>query len=184
MFLWQEKMNSEEMISLIIEALKNVNSLRFFRTERGYQGRFACALYKILDGKRIFPDDAIIEEEYQKNYTSHGTRQRPDLIIHVPFEAGRSGTRSENNFVVFAFKKDANEKKAKGDFEKLDALFDKLKYPLGIFINVSERQGIFLDKYTGTNKNRIHEFCVKLVDDKVNILHAYFKKDQIINENL
>jgi nucleoside-diphosphate-sugar epimerase len=45
-----------------------------------------------------------LEQEYQKGTSSHGTTQRPDIIIHVPVE--HSGARiTENNYVVYALKK-------------------------------------------------------------------------------
>jgi len=136
-------MNSELIIETIIEALKHMDSPRFFKTERGFQGRFACALYEIFDAKNIFQDDTIIEEEYQKRIDPHGTKLRPDLIVHVPVESSHSSSRTENNFVAFAFKRQANENKAKQDFKKLNELFEKLKYPLGIFININGGQKFF-----------------------------------------
>jgi len=177
-------MNLELIIETIIEALKHMDSLRFFKTERGFQGRFACALYEIFDAKNIFQDDTIIEEEYQKRIKPHGTRLRPDLIIHVPVESGHSNSRTENNFVVFAFKKQTNKDRAKEDFEKLNELFEKLKYPLGIFININGRSEIFLNKYSGLFKKIIHEFCITQTNDKLDILHAYFQNDKVITEKV
>jgi len=177
-------MDSELIIKVIIEALKRMDSPRFFKTERGFQGRFACALYEIFDAKNIFQDDTIIEEEYQKRIKPHGTRLRPDLIIHVPVESGHSNSRTENNFVVFAFKKQTNKDRAKEDFEKLNELFEKLKYPLGIFININGRSEIFLNKYSGLFKKIIHEFCITQTNDKLDILHAYFQNDKVITEKV
>lgn len=157
-------------IEIIIEALKHMDSPRFFKTERGFQGRFACALYEILNKRQIFPDDTIVEEEYQKRIEPHRTSLRPDLIIHVPFEAGHSSSRKENNFVVFAFKRQASKDDAKDDFEKLDTIFRELEYPLGIFINIDGRSEVFLDKYSGSFKNRIHEFCIRQTNNKLDIL--------------
>lgn len=177
-------MDSELIIETIVEALKHMDSPRFFKTERGFQGRFACALYEIFDAKKIFPDDTIIEEEYQKRIRPHGTRLRPDLIVHVPVESGHSGSRIKNNFVVFAFKRQANEYRAKEDFKKLNELFEKLKYPLGIFININGCPEVFLDKYSGSFKNRIHEFCITQTNNKLDILHAYFQDDKVITERV
>jgi len=175
-------MDSELIIKIIIEALKHMDSPRFFKTERGFQGRFACALYKIFDVKKIFQDDMIIEEEYQKRIEPHGTKLRPDLIVHVPVESSHSCSRTENNFVVFAFKRQSNEDRAKEDFKKLNELFEKLGYPLGIFININGRSEIFLNKYSGLFKNRIHEFCITQNNGKNNIIHAYFQNDRVITE--
>jgi hypothetical protein len=178
------KMDSELIIETIVEALKHMDSPRFFKTERGFQGRFACALYGRFDAKKIFQDDTIIEEEYQKRIDPHETKLRPDLIVHVPVESSHSSSRTENNFVVFEFKRQANEYWAKEDFKKLNELFEKLKYPLGIFININGRSEIFLDKYSGLFKNRIHEFCITQTNDKINILHAYFQNDKVIIDNV
>jgi len=160
-----------------------MDSSRFFKTERGFQGRFACALYKILDAESLFPDDTIIEEEYQKRIGNHGTRLRPDLIIHVPVESTHSSDRTENNFVIFAFKKQADEDIAKEDFQKLDKIFEELKYPLGIFININGSES-FLDRYSGSFKNRIHEFCVTQTNNKLDILHAYFQDNKVLTERV
>jgi len=102
-------MDSVLIIETIIEALKNMDSPRFFKTERGFQGRFACALYERFDAKKIFQDDTIIEEEYQKRPGVHRTKLRPDLIVHIPVESSQASTRKENNFVVFEFKKQAKK---------------------------------------------------------------------------
>ncbi len=177
-------MNSRLIIDIVIKAIKDVDSPRFFKTERGYQGRFACALYKELDEKEIFPDDAIIEEEYQKNLKDHRTKQRPDLIIHVPAESSQSRSKAENNFVVFAFKKRASEHDAEKDFKKLNELFKNLKYPLGIFININGNSKVFMDKYIGSFRNRIHELCVTQTNEKLDIIHAYFQDDKVIAEKI
>ena len=49
-------MNSELIIETIIEALKHMDSPRFFKTERGFQGRFACALGKKTWGQIFIID--------------------------------------------------------------------------------------------------------------------------------
>ena len=167
-----------------MQALKEINSTRFFKTERGFQGRFACALYKILDEEKIFPDDAIIEQEYQKRLGDHRTTQRPDLIIHVPFEAEHSQHRWEDNFVVFAFKKDADVDTAKEDFGKLDIMFKELKYPIGFFININGYPDIYLDQYTGVFKDRIHEFSIRGKERNVMIRHAYFADGNVFVEDI
>ena len=119
-----------------------------------------------------------------KKIDLHGTKLRPDLIVHVPVESSHSSSRTENNFVVFAFKKQANKDRAKEDFEKLNELFEKLKYPLGIFININGRSEIFLNKYSGLFKKIIHEFCITQTNDKLDILHAYFQNDKVITEKV
>jgi hypothetical protein len=173
-----------KVIKIVIQALKTINSTRFFKTERGFQGRFACSLYQIFDEMKIFPDDAIIEQEYQKRLPDHGTTQRPDLIIHVPFEAGHSRNRWEDNFVVFAFKKNAGKEEAQEDFEKLNIMFEKLRYPIGFFININGYPNIYLNKYIGEFKDRIQEFSIKAEEGKVLIRHAWFKDGNLSVEDI
>jgi hypothetical protein len=174
----------DAIIRIVIQALKEINSARFFKTERGFQGRFACALYKVLDAEKIFPDDAIIEQEYQKRLRDHGTTQRPDLIIHVPFETGHAQKRWEDNFVVFAFKKNADEGTAKDDFGKLDIMFKKLKYPIAFFININGYPNISLENYEGNYKRRIHELSNKMEDGKLYIRHGYFEGGKLQIEDV
>ena len=176
-------MNTNAVIEIVIEALKEVNNPRFFKTERGYQGRFACAMYEVMDNKEIFPDDTILEEEYQKRLKEHGTIQRPDIIVHIPTEISGSADRSKNNFAVFAFKKNANSEKATEDFDKLDIMFKKLGYPLGIFINIGALH-THIDEYKGDYKERLHFFSVVLKNVELKIVHAYFKNGQIEQQSV
>jgi hypothetical protein len=177
-------MDSEIIIEIVIQALKEINSPRFYKTERGFQGRFACGLYKILEERHIFPDDYEIEEEYQKRLKDHGTRLRPDLIIHIPFVTGRAESRREDNFVVYAFKLRANEAEANEDFEKLDELFEKLDYPIGFFINIGRYPNIFLENYSGRFMERIHELSNKIEEGRLYIRHAYFKNRELVTEEV
>ncbi|MEA2033564.1 MAG: hypothetical protein U9N41_08285 [Euryarchaeota archaeon] len=176
-------MDTNIVIEIIIEALKKVNNPRFFKTERGYQGRFACAMYEVMDDKGIFPDDAILEEEYQKRLNEHGTGQRPDLIVHIPTEISGLANTSKNNLVVFAFKKNATLKKVGEDFYKLDVMFKELEYPLGIFINIGTLH-THIDKYRGNYKERLHFFSVVMKNVEVKIVHAFLKNGQIEKQNI
>lgn len=173
------KISIHAFIEIVITALKEINSPRFFKTERGFQGRFAIALYKILGENNIFQDGTIIEEEYQKKLKLHGIKQRPDLIIHVPIESSHSSNRKENNYVVFAFKLSGNKTKVMKDFEKLNELIEKLDYSLGIFININSLNS-FLGEYQGPNKDKLHEFCIKQINGKLKLRYAHFQEEKII----
>ncbi len=179
-----KNMDSEIIVGIVIGALQEITSPRFYRTERGFQGRFAGALQGMSDRIRIFPKGTIIEEEYQKVKTSHRVRLRPDLIIHIPFEAGVTESRKEGNFVVFAFKLRANEKEAGQDFEKIDRLFEKLNYPIGFFVNISGYPNMFLENHSGAFKDRIHELSNKMEDGKLYIRHGYFKNGKLAIEDV
>lgn len=143
------KISIHSFIEIVITALKEIKSPRFFKTERSFQGEFISALKKILVEENIFAYDTIIEEEYQKSLKLYGIRQRPDLIIHVPVESSHSSNRRENNYIVFAFKLSGNKTKAMKDFEKLDEIIDKLSYSFGIFININSLNS-FLGEYKGS----------------------------------
>src|SRR5581483_8883202 len=54
------------IIEATIDALKSVKHPRFFRTERGYHGRFYCALQSVLDQRMSLDDACILEMEYRK----------------------------------------------------------------------------------------------------------------------
>ena len=112
-------------IEIVITALKEIVSPRFFMTERGFQGNFAIALNKILGEHNIFPEGTIIEEEYQKTLKLHGITQRPDLIIHVPIESSHSTNRKETNYIACEFKLSGNKIKVMKDFENLNELIEK-----------------------------------------------------------
>jgi hypothetical protein len=85
--------------------------------------------------------------------------------------------------LLFAFKKNADQKVAEEDFGKIDIMFKKLKYPIGFFINIDRYPDIFLDSYDGDFKDRIHEFCIKL-DNGLHILHAFFKEGKLLVEEV
>ena len=173
------KISIHSFIEIVITALKEIDTPRFFKTERGFQGRFNIALNKILDEQNIFPEGTIIEEEYQKRLKLHGINQRPDLIIHVPIESSHSSNRKENNYIAFAFKLSGNKIKVMKDFENLNELIEKLNYSIGIFININSINS-FLGEYQGPNKDKLHEFCIKQINGKLNLRYAHFQEGKII----
>ena len=151
----------EEVLAATVEALRNVDDPRFFRTERGYHGRFYCTLQAALDRKRQLINGVILEMEYQKS-NRHGIAQRPDIILHIPAEESGASVRG-NNFAVFALKRRASPADAIADFGKLDEMCERLDYPLAIFINVdSERH--YREEYTGPFPDRLHTFGVVLAN--------------------
>jgi hypothetical protein len=122
------------LITATETAIRTVDAPRFFRTERGFQGRFYSSLLAELEHAGLLVGGAILEMEYQKR-GPHGTAQRPDIIFHIPFE--HSGAdRTANNFAVWALKRRATVASAQDDFDKLDQMFSGLQYPLGFFVNI------------------------------------------------
>ena len=116
--------------------------------------------------KPIFPSETIVEQEYQKVLEKHGIRKRPDIIIHIPYEKGLYPNRYTGNFVAIQLKLRASETKAKEDFNTLDLMFERLKYPLGIFSNIDSDK-TFFDCYSGNYKSRLYCFAVQLVEGEV-----------------
>jgi hypothetical protein len=152
------------MRNLIIESTREslaaVSHPRFFRSERGYQGRFYCALQAAFDKRGLLDDGArIIELEYQKG-ARHGMSQRPDIIYHIPVEVSGK-ERWANNYAVWALKLESSARAALDDFEKLDGMFASLHYPVGFFININSQQD-FLEHYPGSFRDRLYGYCVWL----------------------
>ena len=125
----------KQIIDATIVALKSINHIRLFKSERGFQGRLFCKLLSIFDSYDIISDDLILEMEYQKS-SRHSMKQRPDIILHIPTEVSGVGVY-ENNFAVWALKREATKKGAIEDFKKLDKMFRDLSYPVGFFININ-----------------------------------------------
>jgi hypothetical protein len=124
----------DEIVTATDQALQQVAEPRFFRTERGFQGQFYCALQRALEERSLLQNGRILEMEYQKS-NRHGMSQRPDIVLHVPTEdSGMAVT--ENNFAVWALKRRATTQQAEEDFARLDQMFEILRYPLGIFVNI------------------------------------------------
>ncbi len=153
-----------------LEALRAVTARRFFRSERGYQGRFYCALQAALDRRGVLQDGIILEMEYQKG-SRHNMSQRPDIILHVPAEETGSPVKA-NNFAVWALKRQASVARALNDFQKLDEMCHVLRYPLAVFINV-DSQRHHLENYAGSFPHRLHGFAVWPEKAAICITHGW-----------
>lgn len=140
-------------------AIRAVDAARFFRTERGFQGRFYCALQAELEQAGLLVDGAILEMEYQKG-AAHGMGQRPDIIFHVPVEHSGSDRRA-NNFAVWALKRRATVASAHDDFDKLDQMFIGLEYPLGFFVNIDTTDHM-AEHYNGQFRTRLAAVAASL----------------------
>jgi hypothetical protein len=122
----------------------------------------------------------------------HGTRQRPDIILHIPTEVSRAAV-NENNYAVWALKLQANQSKAKEDYSKLNEMFSVLNYQNGFFINIDSEHH-FLDVIAHNCKNfcnevyytfreRVAAFAVQRSASDVSVKVAYWD-DNEITENL
>ncbi len=170
----------ELIIEATINALKLARNVRFFRTERGYQGELFCELKNALYEKGIIEEDLILEMEYQKVQDRHRTRRRPDIILHVPAEVSDAPAH-ENNIGVWALKHNASMLDAQNDFNKLDEMFRHLNYFLGFFINIDSNFH-HLELYSGNYKDRIFAFAVNLSDNTLHIKQASFIGGKINEE--
>jgi hypothetical protein len=154
----------DEIVTATERALQAVAEPRFWRTERGFQGRFYCALQQALDSGGLLPDGRILEMEYQKS-ADHNIYQRPDIVLHVPAEESNA-PRSAHNFAVWALKRKATLREASDDFEKLDQMFDALRYPVGLFINIAATKH-FAQAYRGRYPSRLRTVAVSRTDDRI-----------------
>ena len=158
-----------ELISATESAIRAVDAERFFQTERGFQGRFYCALQAELDRLGLLVNGAILELEHQKS-ARHGLSQRPDIVFHIPNEHSRTGVTS-NNFAVWALKRKATPKDARDDFTKLDAMFEILHYPFGFFVNIDAVDPM-RQHYEGRHSTRLAAVAAKLASNQINVVWA------------
>lgn len=147
-------------------ALRQLTEPRYFRTERGFQGRFYCALQLALDKNNVLESPPILEMEYQKS-GRHGLSQRPDIILHVPAEDSGAGVAAYN-YAVWALKLKASPSGAEDDFRKLDDMFSLLDYPLGIFVNIDATDHR-REVYSGKFSDRLYTVAVRLKDGEVKL---------------
>jgi len=129
----------EHFLTVLRDALGNIGEARLFQDERGYQGELLQELGRRLE-RGSLPGDPIIQQEYQKRLPLHKVRIRPDIIVHVPFDRGLTGSRDEGNFVAIELKRRATAKTARQAFANLALMKKALKYPLTIFINVDSEE--------------------------------------------
>lgn len=122
-------------LSLFEGALTSIDEPRLYKSERGYQGALLAELIRRLRDAN-FVGRPIAEQEYQKVVHKHGLRTRPDLIVHVPFDRGVTGSRASGNYVAIELKRKAGPQKARLDLDKLKRLAETLNYPLTLFVNI------------------------------------------------
>ena len=156
----------EILIAATEAAIRSVDAARFFQTERGFQGRFYCALQAELDRAGLIANGAILEMEYQKS-TRHGLGQRPDIVFHIPAEHSGAGVGA-NNFAVWALKRQATVAEARDDFDKLDQMFNALEHPLGFFVNIDATDPM-REHYTGPHRPRLAAVAAQLFGIQVNV---------------
>lgn len=157
----------EALIVATNAAIRCVDASRYFQTERGFQGRFYCALQAELDRLGLVRSGAILEMEYQKS-SRHKLVQRPDIVFHVPTDYSGEGVKA-NNYAVWALKRHATVAEAQEDFEKLDQMLDKLEYSLGFFLNIDSSEPMN-QHYYGPYRSRIVMIAACRGDGQMNHL--------------
>lgn len=160
-----------QLIEIIRNSLLSITHPRFYDTERGFQGELLAEIRKRIP--ELHGLDVIIEQEHQKRLAEHGLTIRPDMIIHVPFQAGRHQSRTEENYAVFELKKKSTKVAALKDFKNLAQMCALLNYALAIFINIGSEE-TFIEYYNGPHKEKIYACSVWLSKDgQVNINESY-----------
>jgi len=167
---------NQVFLDAVVEALRAVTAPRFFRTERGYQGRLYCALQEALDRRGVLKNGIMLEMECQ-TAGCHRMTQRPDIILHVPAEESDAAV-DENNFAVLALKRRASADQALDDFRKLDEMCAVLRYPLAVFINV-DSEDHHLERYVGPFGDRLHAFAVRSEEGALRITHAWREAERV-----
>ena len=101
----------------------------------------------------------------------------PDIIVHVPTPEG--GNRAVGNFAVFELNFQAGPKEAQEDFDNLDTIIGALNYPLGVFVNIDSVR-TQAASYQGAHRDRIRFFAVRLIDGAVQVRHAFYTADGLV----
>lgn len=162
-----------DAIKTLLAAINRIQEPRLFATERGYQGKLASELDRLMDGEPSGIERPLVEEEYQKRARVHGIRLRPDIIIHIPFDRGVSPTRQHDNHLVILLKLAATQERADKDFTKLSTICSALHYPIGAFVNI-DSANLWLPHFTAKADGSfaLYEFAVTLKDGQPFILTA------------
>ncbi|TKC91703.1 hypothetical protein FAZ69_04475 [Trinickia terrae] len=129
-------MRRENLIGAFRAALSSIIEPRFFETERGFQGALIIELHRRVP----LTAGTVIEQEYQKRLLIHGISQRPDIVIHEPFDPSRHRARTDGNHAVLEIKRRSTERQAILDFEKLRVMTEVLDYPLAMFVNIDSAE--------------------------------------------
>jgi hypothetical protein len=163
------------ILEMTRSAISEINNPHFYHTERGFQGQLLIEMNILPQMEYFHSRRFFLEIEPQKNRTVHSTRQRPDMVLHIPRDITGSPV-DENNLAVWGLKRRATIDRAIQDFRKLDEMFEFLHYPVGVFINIDSRNH-FLDCYRGAYQDRIIGIAVELQHGVVSLNRAVYIND-------
>ncbi|WP_371885107.1 hypothetical protein [Caballeronia sp. S22] len=163
-------MDRETLLGHMTAALGAIEDPRFYQTERGFQGELLAELKKAIPAE-FLPEKAVVEQEYQKHFESHGLKIRPDIIVHEPFDENRHGSRRDGNHAVVEIKRAATPKKSADDFESLINMMELLNYRFGIFINIAS-EATRAEQVPAEWRDRIVCFAVSLRDGRPHVIRS------------
>jgi len=163
-------------LSCIAEAVKQIRRRRYFNSERGFGGQLQANLERLLRENRVIPEEAVVEEECQKRKDNHDMIYRPDIVVHIPIEAGITRSRKEGNFIAFELKLRANKEAALEAFKKLNAYLTKLHYELSVFVNINSDES-FIEL---ANNEKIHVFNSVWNNREVFVTHSYLRGQEAV----
>lgn len=165
-----DAMNNVIFLEHLTTALSAITTPRFYETERGFQGELLARLQRIIPAG-FLPDQAIIEQEYQKRLRVHGLTIRPDIIIHEPFDPNRHLSRRDGNIAVIELKRAATVERAAADIESLVQMVEILDYPQAIFLNIASDL-THVDVVPVEWRERIICFAVSLRNGKAHVVRS------------
>jgi hypothetical protein len=165
-------MNQESFLQLLRSALLAIQEPACYETEQNFQAELLAQLGTRLGDVPIWPGSPAVEEDYHQGAATHGLKDRPDLIIHCPFDRGLFEHRGQGNYVVVELKRRASKQVAESAYAKLDRICMLLDYAMGILINVDSDQ-VFFSKSDNTTGGRLHGFAVELQGGRVQLLEGH-----------
>lgn len=165
-----DAMDRDIFLEHLTTALRAITTPRFYETERGFQGELLVGLRRAIPGG-FLPDQAIIEQEYQKRLLVHGLAIRPDIIIHEPFDSSRHRSRRDGNVAVMELKLAATAESAAADMESLVQMMEILEYPLAIFLNIAS-EVTHADVVPAEWRERIVCFAVSLRNGEAHVVRS------------
>jgi hypothetical protein len=157
----------EVFLSQAQTALRSIKHERFYENERAFQGQLLVELQKLIP----LDDQTIFEQEHQKRLMSHGINNRPDIVVHEPFNRTRHNSRSDGNRAIIELKREATFLDAGKDFYNISRLIELLKYPVGIFINIASTE-TYAELIPVAMRRRIFSFAVLLDAGEVHIIRS------------
>jgi hypothetical protein len=161
-------MNSKSFLSLLRDSFQDLCEPILYMPgrEKSFQAALYASIKMRIHAAQDVAEDLVLEQEVTKSLRLHAIVRRPDLILHVPFESGRTTSRGEGNLVSLEIKVNAGLEAAHADYDKLARMCEMLHYEIGVFVNVGAEYTHWTT-YTGRHKDRLKGFAVRLANKVV-----------------